>query len=133
MKAVILLRGVPGAGKTTLAEFIEEQTDGVAIAADDFFYTDSGEYVFQPEKLHEAHKHCFHRAELAIIAGSDTIIIHNTLTTEREILPYQELAERHGYMFISLIVENRHGGASLHDVPEHTIAKMVNRFNVKLV
>lgn len=60
------------------------------------------------------------------------VIVHNTFTTEKEIKPYQELAEKYSYTLISLIVENRHGNESIHDVPETTIGKMKNRFSIKL-
>ena len=42
------------------------------------------------------------------------------------------LAEKYGYMVISMIVENRHDGENIHNVPEETIEKMRNRFDIKL-
>ena len=46
--------------------------------------------------------------------------------------PYYELAEKYGYAVFSLIVENRHGGKNVHNVPEETLEKMRNRFEIKL-
>jgi hypothetical protein len=47
-------------------------------------------------------------------------------------LPYFDLAEKHGYRVYSLIVENRHGGVNEHGVPEDKLEIMKNRFEIKL-
>lgn len=60
------------------------------------------------------------------------IAVSNTFTQEWEMEDYFKLAEQYGYKVVSLIVENRHGSKSVHDVPEETICKMKERFNVKL-
>jgi hypothetical protein len=46
--------------------------------------------------------------------------------------PYFELATKYGYKVFSVIVENRHGGHNVHGVPEESLEKMRNRFDVKL-
>jgi hypothetical protein len=60
------------------------------------------------------------------------IVVSNTNTTESEMKPYTDLSEKYGYRVISLIVENRHGEYSIHNVPKDVIEKMKKRFNVKL-
>jgi hypothetical protein len=45
---------------------------------------------------------------------------------------YYKLAEQFGYRVYSLVVENRHGGINTHDVPDETMEKMKNRFEIKL-
>ena len=45
---------------------------------------------------------------------------------------YQQLAEELGVNFVSLIVENRHGNGSIHNVPDEKIQQMKNRFSIKL-
>jgi len=45
---------------------------------------------------------------------------------------YFNLAKELNYRVISLIVENRHGNQSIHDVPQDTLNKMNNRFDIKL-
>lgn len=49
-----------------------------------------------------------------------------------EMEPYYKLAEQYGYRVSTIIVENRHGSSSVHDVPSETIDKMRNRFQIKL-
>jgi hypothetical protein len=53
-----------------------------------------------------------------------TVVVSNTLTSEKELKPYIELAEKYGYQIVSLIVENRHGNKSIHDVPDETLERM---------
>lgn len=146
-KHLILLRGIPGSGKSTVAELladmgvspIYESREGykfrgrpVSICtADDYFMVD-GKYKFDGDKLGIAHKVCKNKCESAMKANDERVIVANTLTTEKEIKPYFELAEKYGYMVISLIVENYHGGKNVHNVPEKAIKKMIKRFLVKL-
>lgn len=136
-KALFLLRGLPGNGKTTVAEMlsITGNTPYPVYSADDYFYENGpnpGKYDFNKEKLPEAHRQCQERTESAMKSGIDKIFVTNTFTTEKEIKPYKELAEKYGYMFISLIVENRHGNKSVHNVPEETMKAMEERFTIKL-
>lgn len=70
--------------------------------------------------------------ELALKNREDIVFVANTFTTEKEIKPYKDLADRHDYMFISLIVENRHGNSSIHGVPVSKLEEMKARFSIKL-
>jgi plasmid replication initiation protein len=60
------------------------------------------------------------------------IVVSNTFTQEWEMKPYFELAEKYGYRVYSLIVENRHNGKNVHEVPEDKIQMMKDRFDIKL-
>lgn len=137
-KTLILLRGLPGCGKTTLAdELITDPYNGfgfgVMLAADDYFTDEfTGEYTFDPSKLSQAHEQCRQRCETCMRNDVGRIVVHNTFTTKKEMKPYYDLAKEHGYMVHSLIVENRHGGENTHNVPEHSLERMEQRFDVRL-
>jgi predicted kinase len=88
-------------------------------------------YDFDASKLYQAHKQCQQYTEDAMNEGWN-VVVSNTFTTEKELKPYLDLAVKYGYSVTSMIVENRHGNASIHDVPEETMQKMRNRFSVKL-
>jgi hypothetical protein len=60
------------------------------------------------------------------------VVVSNTFTQEWEMLPYFDLAEKHGYRVYSLICENRHGGVNEHGVPEDKLEIMKKRFETKL-
>lgn len=130
MKNLILVRGLPGSGKTTVARLF---SDALCFAADDYFYDENSEYNFDHNLLPLAHDDCRMRVEKCLHAGHATnYVVHNTSTTEREIAAYKNIAEKHSANFISIVVENRHGNKSVHGVPEISMTKMRNRFSVKL-
>jgi len=129
-KKVIILRGLPGCGKSTLAyEMWNEGAD--VVSADLFFETDDG-YQFDPNLLGDAHAQCKRDYKAYIEEGSEYIVVDNTNTQEWEMKWYKKYAEEHGYTVFSIIVENRHNGVSEHDVPEEKIQEMRDRFEVSL-
>jgi energy-coupling factor transporter ATP-binding protein EcfA2 len=133
MKALFLLRGLPGAGKSTLAKSI----GGMHFEADMYFLDENSEYKFDPTKLRDAHAWCQGSVSNAMILNHTTgenekIVVSNTFTQEWEMDAYYKLAEDWGYTVFSLIVENRHGGKNTHGVPEDKLQIMKDRFEVKL-
>jgi len=128
-KNLIIVRGIPGSGKSTFAELL-----GRAICtADDYHMDRKGNYNWRPENVGRAHAWCQRKCERFLKAGIGRVIIANTSTTEDEIRPYILMAKKYGYMVFSVIVENRHGGINEHNVPEVTLEKMLKRFSIKLI
>jgi predicted kinase len=126
-KILYLFRGIPGSGKTTAAKSLGLMT----FEADQFFMED-GEYKFDPTKLREAHQWCKDQVEYVMINGMPKVAVSNTFTQEWEMTPYFELASKYGYMVITMVVENRHGGQNEHGVPDDKLEIMKNRFEIKL-
>jgi predicted kinase len=127
MKELILLRGLPGSGKSSLAKSF----GGMHIEADMFFMKD-GEYKFDATKLRYAHEWCQNVVEAWMDEGEELIVVSNTFTQEWEMDYYYTLAKEAGYIVHSVIVENRHGSKNIHNVPEEKLEQMKNRFEVKL-
>ena len=129
----IILRGLPGSGKTTFARPLWGLIQGSEeFCADDCWDYDYVAEGFTVEGLKKAHAECQNRVKQAMALHTPVVILHNTNTTEREMETYLGMAKYYGYNITSLIVENRHGGQSVHNVPEETMRKMLNRFEVKL-
>ncbi|HRT03987.1 MAG TPA: ATP-binding protein [Candidatus Diapherotrites archaeon] len=127
-KSVILVRGIPGSGKSTFSKFL-----GRAIcSADDYHIDLNGNYNWKEENLKASHEWCKRKCERFMKIGAEKVIIDNTLSSEWEIDPYIDMAKKYGYKVFSIIIENRHGGISIHNVPEDTLEKMKNRFSIKL-
>ena len=127
------VRGVSGAGKTSLvANLILTLPNAVMVAADDEFSLPDGGYSFEPNRLPYAHRNCLKRAEQALADDVEHVFVCNTFTQEWEMKNDFDIAISHDCRIVTLIVENRHGGKNVHGVPEATLTKMKNRFDVQL-
>jgi len=129
-KDLIIIRGLPGSGKTTIAEIMKGDS-GMVCTADDFLM-ENGKYYWTPERAHVAHKLNQRKALMAMEMGVTPVVIANTNTVPKEWKVYQEYAEEFDYRVHTVIIENRHGGKNSHNVPEETMDKMKNRFNIML-
>jgi len=132
-KDLFIIRGVSGAGKDTLAKSITWAT----FTADQYFDGLEGGYEanWKPELLHLAHQYCENEVREAMQHGLQKICVANTFTRPREFKAYEEMAEVFGYRVHHIIVENRHGSDSVHNVPQETRGKMAERLkgNIKLI
>jgi predicted kinase len=126
MKELIILRGIPGSGKSTFAKLVCNQH----VEADMFFIQD-GEYKFDASKLKAAHAWCQAKTE-EWMKKRYNVVVSNTFTQEWEMEAYYKLAEQYGYRVHSIIMENRHEGINEHNVPTDKLEQMKNRFEVKL-
>jgi predicted kinase len=131
-RVLIILRGIPGCGKSTFAEFLSSDSGGQNICTADDFHMKDGKYDWKPENVRAAHEWCQSKARTFMRIGVSPVIVANTSTTINEMQVYFDMAKEYGYTVFSVIVENRHGGVNTHNVPEETIEKMKNRFDVKL-
>ena len=137
MKELFLLRGLPGSGKSTLANSIVG-SDFLVCEADKYFYDKEGNYNFDGSKLKDAHEFCRNTVEtymkdsLVNDQFYRKIVVSNTFTQKWEMDIYFTLAKTYGYQVYSIIVENRHGGVNQHGVPAEAVARMRDRFEIKL-
>lgn len=125
---------MPGSGKSTLAAVLSEQGRWPVYSVDDYF-TDplSGAYTFRFAENHLAYRHCQEQTEVAMQGGCEKILLANTFTMDWELQPYFELAGRYGYTVFVVTVENRHGGSNRHGVSDEQLAKMAEKYQVKLL
>lgn len=126
-KDLFLVRGLPSSGKTKLAHKLCANV----VSADDYFYDDEGNYNFNANELSQAHSLCREMVYNNLVNGN-SVAVANTFTTEKEMKPYFELADKYDYTVTTIIVESRHGNKNDHRVPDETIEKMRNRFSIKL-
>ena len=126
-KQIILFRGLPGSGKSSLAESLCND-----VWSADQYFEKHGEYLFDATQLKEAHEWCRVHAETSMIENVQIIGVANTFTQEWEMEPYFKLASKYDYKISTVIVENRHGSENVHGVPDDKIDKMKDRFEIKL-
>ena len=97
MKHMIILRGGPGSGKSTLVKQLTSDRSGVVVcSADDFFVNAEGLYDFDPAWLGRAHGACFKKTVEAVVGRRD-VVIDNTNSKPDEMLPYLALCQAFSY------------------------------------
>ena len=137
---VVILSGVPGAGKST---WIKENQAGISqvFSADDYFMVD-GEYKYNFQNIQEAHSDCIRRfinalqnAEIGNVEA--VMVVDNTNTTSEEIAPYYAIAKAYN---AEVALVTFMGGDSaemasrnVHGVPEATIEKMQFRLKNRVL
>lgn len=137
---LIIVRGLPGSGKSVLAKrFTELDKKFVSISTDDFF-TVNGVYCWDYNLLSIAHKWNLWRCK-QLMKQRASIIVDNTNTTWKEIKPYVELAVsnefKNDYFYTIFINEpattwqynvEECFKIGTHKVPKETIQKMRDRW-----
>ena len=133
---LIIIRGIPGSGKTTLAHKLQESLLTAHYEADMYFevldrLTGSWEYHFDPTRLKEAHKWCLFRTEVSLKYNKG-VIVSNTFTRIAEIQPYLKLADKYQAEIEIYEMSNEpvleKTRKSIHNIPDSVIDKMVNRW-----
>jgi predicted kinase len=130
---LILLRGLPGAGKTTFAKLISQDGIYPVISVDEYFENESGEYHFRFEENHIAYQQCFEKTKTALQEGNELVIVHHTFTMDWEMEPYQKLSKEFDCRLHVLTVENYHHSENTHDISKEQIEKMAAKYKVKLM
>lgn len=126
MQQLIILRGLPGAGKSTFARKLRERGDDgwFVVSADDFFII-NGEYKYNKNFIRHAHEYCRAKTVQLLLSGR-SVIVDNTNTQIREMEPYFSLKN---LLDLDIIVTEVSGNyKSIHSVPEEKIAQMRNRW-----
>jgi len=138
-KIMYILRGLPGSGKTYLANTLNEShnKEGVILSTDDF-YAQDGTYKFDPTKISEAHRFNQERCKEHCEKGTNPIIIDNTNVKRWEAKNYVELAMQYNYeieirepdtpWWKSKNVEEL-AQKTQHGVPADKIQKMLDRWD----
>lgn len=107
-----------------------KKDDGVKreIFEADQFFMKSGKYEWNPFQLKEAHEDCFERMQQFFASSSEPCeaIVANTFTTNKELKPYIDFADKNGIDVTVFRMENRF--KNVHGVPDFAIDKMKTRF-----
>ncbi|XP_013923602.1 PREDICTED: NEDD4-binding protein 2-like 2 [Thamnophis sirtalis] len=97
-KRLLILRGLPGSGKTTLSHILLGQScNGIVFSTDDYFHQINGCWGYNVSQLGAAHEWNQNRAKEAMDLGRSPIIIDNTNTQAWEMKPYVKAALEKGY------------------------------------
>ncbi len=123
---VLIMRGLPGSGKSTDARRWADLVTGTLIfSMDDYMY--AGGRDFNPMLIERCHEQCRKDFELALQAKTPLVIVDNTNTKFSSIVPYVELIEKYHYSFtvMQFHVEPKVAAErNIHKVPLETLERM---------
>lgn len=116
---LVLIRGLPGAGKSSIAGLFIAQ-GYVHVEADQFFIRE-GRYVYERELVPLAHEWCREQVRESLRAGR-RVVVSNTFVSLAELEPYLRMRPD------ALILEASGPWQNVHDVPESTLARLLRRW-----
>ena len=150
--ALTLLRGLPGSGKSSFAEYLSNagrrnqssspgyrsifgDTAPSLVAADDFRVDEEGNYCWLPGRKanEDAHGQCIARVRELVRMGRE-VVVHNTFVRLRELNPYRKIAREFGCklqiitVHDPLVTDEELFQRCKHGVPLEQIADMRRRF-----
>lgn len=118
---LLLLRGLPGSGKSTYAATL---TDYVNFEADTYFGT-GDDYKWRGDLLGKAHEWCQNQTRQALIEGKN-VVVSNTFTKLWEMQAYFDMAKELGVPVE--VLEMTGNWPNIHGVSEEHIANMRKRW-----
>lgn len=122
MAHLYIIRGIPGSGKTTLAnKMLACGMVNEVFEADQFMVNSGGLYSFDGRRLKECHDACKNAVRNALAAGLN-VAVSNTFTRKWEMEFYLNLGVDHTI----LICQGEH--TNTHGVPQEKVFEMANRF-----
>lgn len=140
-KLLVLIRGLPGSGKSCFAKQLKKLYSGdnyassVHAEADDFFVGKDLKYQFDAQLLPHAHKFCRETIIQSLSEGVSLAMVSNTFIELWELYDYVKLAFVHHYhimvvdMMCTEIASDRIlADRNIHNVTLETITRMRTRY-----
>jgi len=125
---LVILRGQPGAGKTTWAGKFSDRngSDYTLVEADQFFTNSNGDYIFRKDLLPQAHAWCLGEVR-RLLKEDKKVIVANTFTRLHMLQPYIEAATDAGKtMAIIRIFACFH--STKPDIPRATVIRHIREY-----
>lgn len=117
---LIIIRGVPGSGKSTIAkEYVERGYQH--FEADMYFLDNDGNYKFDTYKLRDAHAWCMAMTFHTLLEGKN-VVVSNTFVKRWEFQPYIDFCNDNNIPYGIIVA----GGSyfNIHGVPDEVVKRM---------
>jgi predicted kinase len=141
-RLVVILRGIPGSGKSTFASQMASEW-GAKVSADEYFERGAGVLskrqlkemsasevyaaCFDVKKLEEAHEYCKEQFVKMVVQRASPIVVDNSNVKKSEYAFYTNCAKESGYAVLVVEVSDTLGEQKTfgaHQVPWPVITKM---------
>lgn len=118
---LILIRGLPGSGKSTIAKDLA--LVGFEHFEADMFFVVNGQYRYEGTRIRDAHSWCQKMTRQALATGKK-VVVSNTFTQLREMEPYLSLTGS------VRVVEAQGKWQNTHGVPIEMLERMAQRWEL---
>jgi predicted kinase len=116
---LVLIRGLPGSGKSTIAKTLG--LVGYQHFEADMYFEVEGKYIYDASRIRYAHDWCQRSAREAL-SKNMKVVVSNTFTRHQELSPYLQMSDN------VQIFEAQGNWKNRHDVPEQVIRNMAARW-----
>ena len=131
---VIIMRGIPGSGKTTITENIMKLYYYIARvhSTDDYFVGEDGKYKFNADTLMTNHRNNYNSFCKSLNEGIPIVIVDNTNIRHKWYREYAEKANEMGYQVIEVLIDpdyctiDKMHKRNKHNVPKKIVENMYN-------
>lgn len=113
MSKLVLIRGLPGSGKSSMAKTMK----GYKHFEADMYFEMQGKYEYDFKQISNAHAWCQMCVRLELERGND-VVVSNTFVTRWELAPYLRMTDN------VRVVKATGDYGSEHSVPAETIERM---------
>lgn len=142
-----IVRGLPGAGKTTWCENRMKGKNAALWEADKFFESPTGDYKWNGHMLTYAHPWCYNSTIYSLYHGVEHVFVANTFVVFSQVEKYLDLLDKFKGLHCDLVTvrtqfQNIHGVTDGHleamkrkweETPSHLNGFFDNRLKVKEV